>query len=95
MLLKAVEMAFREDHNVLFDMEPNPQKYKQFGNVLVGWTHGDMPDKKHDKLATSDCTERIRTNQILRGSRRTLPHRKPKSATLKSKTTIKPSRITA
>ena len=45
MLLKAVEMAFREDHNVLFDMEPNPQKYKQFGNVLVGWTHGDMPDK--------------------------------------------------
>ena len=44
-LVKAAEMAFRGDSNVTFDSEPNPQKYKLCGNVLIGWTHGDMPSK--------------------------------------------------
>ena len=42
MLLKAVENAFRRDDNVQFDTEPNPQKFRRFGKVLIGWTHGDM-----------------------------------------------------
>lgn len=45
MLLMAVKTAFRNDNNITFDMDPNPQKYKLMGKVLVGWTHGDMPEK--------------------------------------------------
>lgn len=44
-LLKAVEKAFRNDDNIIFDTEPNPQKHKLVGNILLGWTHGDMPNK--------------------------------------------------
>ena len=44
-LLKATEKAFRRDDNVIFDTEPNPQKHRLMGRVLVGWTHGDMPNK--------------------------------------------------
>lgn len=44
-LLKATEMAFRNDDNVTFDTDPNPQKYRLIGVNLVGWCHGDMPLK--------------------------------------------------
>lgn len=44
-LLKAASMAFRKDTNITFDTEPNPQKYRLMGNILIGFTHGDMPKK--------------------------------------------------
>ena len=43
MLLKAVEKAYRGDSNFIFDTTPNPQKSRLLGQVLIGWTHGDMP----------------------------------------------------
>jgi hypothetical protein len=42
MVIKAAEQAFRKDDNITFDTAPNPQKFKLMGNVLIGWTHGDM-----------------------------------------------------
>ena len=41
-LVKALEMAFKHDRNVRFDVEPNPQKAKLIGCNLIGYTHGDM-----------------------------------------------------
>jgi hypothetical protein len=40
-LMKALEKAFRNDNNIVFDMSPNPRKYRRFENVLIGWLHGD------------------------------------------------------
>lgn len=40
-LMKALEKAFRNDHNIVFDTSPNPRKFRRFENVLVGWLHGD------------------------------------------------------
>jgi hypothetical protein len=45
MLIKALEMAFRKDSNYVFDVSPNPQKYRLVGCSLIGWTHGDMVRK--------------------------------------------------
>lgn len=42
-LLKATEKAFRNDPNITFDTEPNPQKHRLIGKSLIGWVHGDMP----------------------------------------------------
>lgn len=44
-LIKAVEKAFTGNEVVTFDVTPNPQKFRLFGNTLIGWTHGDMPKK--------------------------------------------------
>lgn len=44
-LLRATEQAFRNNPHVNFDTTPNPQKYKLVGVNLIGWTHGDMPNK--------------------------------------------------
>lgn len=44
-LLVATEMAFRNIPNITFDTEPNPQKWRLIGETLIGWTHGDMPNK--------------------------------------------------
>lgn len=44
-LVKSAEMAFRNDNAITFDVAHNPQKYRQFGNVIIGFTHGDMPKK--------------------------------------------------
>lgn len=44
-LIKSVEKAFRNDENITFDNSPNPRKYKKFGNVLLGWLHGDVNEK--------------------------------------------------
>lgn len=42
-LMKAVEKAFTEDPNITFNTNPNPHKHQRNGNVLTGWTHGNMP----------------------------------------------------
>lgn len=44
-LAKATEKAFTGNDSVTFDVSPNPQKFRLLGEVLVGWTHGDMPKK--------------------------------------------------
>lgn len=44
-LVKAAEKAFTGNGRVKFDVSPNPQKFRVFGDALVGWTHGDMPKK--------------------------------------------------
>ena len=44
-LIKATEKAFTGNDRATFDVAPNPQKFRLFGDVLVGWTHGDMPKK--------------------------------------------------
>lgn len=44
MLLKAVELAFRNEKNVTIDNEPNPQKARVIGVTLVGFAHGDSPE---------------------------------------------------
>ena len=61
MLMVAVKMAFRNDKNIHFDVSPNPLKSRRFGNVMVGWTHGDMPEKNMGswlpQMARSDFGE--------------------------------------
>lgn len=44
-LIKSLEMAYRHDSSITFDVSPDPQKYKLVGRSLIGWTHGDMPRK--------------------------------------------------
>lgn len=44
-LIKALEMAYRRDRGITFDVEPNPQKHRLIGVSLIGWTHGDMSRK--------------------------------------------------
>lgn len=41
-LARAVQMAFRTDDSIEFDVTPNPQKGRLWGGNLVGFTHGDM-----------------------------------------------------
>ena len=45
MLLKAISLAFKDDKNITFDTSPNPQKHRLWGNVLVGFVHGDIANK--------------------------------------------------
>lgn len=45
MLIKSLQMAFRTDPNVNIDVEPNPQKVRLIGDSLIGFVHGDMPEK--------------------------------------------------
>lgn len=44
-LIKSAEMAFRNDNAITFDVAHNPLKYRQFGKVLIGFAHGEMPKK--------------------------------------------------
>ena len=46
MLNKALEMAFRNDENIIFYNSPNPRKARQYGRCLIGWTHGDIKKEK-------------------------------------------------
>lgn len=41
---------FHQNPNVTVDVAPNPRKYLQWGEVLLGWTHGDQ--EPHAKLPT-------------------------------------------
>lgn len=41
-LLRGIELAFKNDDRVTVDIKPNPQKFRLWGDILVGWTHGDM-----------------------------------------------------
>lgn len=44
-LVKALEMYFRNDKQIMFDVSPKPQKAFGYGVNLVGLCHGDMPKK--------------------------------------------------
>lgn len=47
MLAKTLQMAYRHEKNITFDISPNPQKYRMIGvdTYLIGMCHGDMPKK--------------------------------------------------
>ncbi len=45
MLIKALQMAFRDDPRVSVDVSPDPQKHRLIGRTLLGLVHGDMPEK--------------------------------------------------
>jgi len=42
---KSLQLAYRNEPNITFDISPNPQKAKVYGNALVGYCHGDMSRK--------------------------------------------------
>lgn len=44
-LVKALEMYFRKDTQITFDVSPKPQKAFSYGVNLIGLCHGDMPKK--------------------------------------------------
>jgi hypothetical protein len=44
-LAKCLEMAYRMEPNVFVDVSPDTQKERLLGCVLVGFVHGDMPEK--------------------------------------------------
>ena len=44
-LIKALQMAYRKQTDIVFDVCPNPMKHRLIGCALVGWTHGDMQAK--------------------------------------------------
>lgn len=45
MLIKALEQTYRRDENISVDTSPDPQKHRMIGDTLVGFVHGDMPEK--------------------------------------------------
>ena len=48
-LYKALEMAYRDEPNVVFYNSPNPRKALRYGKCLIGFCHGDQ---KNNSLAT-------------------------------------------
>lgn len=45
MLSRSVEMAYKNNPKVTFYNSPNPRKWRRYGKVLIGWTHGDLKSK--------------------------------------------------
>lgn len=56
-LVKSLEMAFRNDPQVTFYDSPSPRKYSRYGNILLGWTHGDMPQKNITEWMQSETAQ--------------------------------------
>jgi len=46
LLARCVHWAFRDDSRVSVDTSPCNVKYRQFGNCLLGFAHGDGPSQK-------------------------------------------------
>ena len=57
MLCKSMEMAFRGDDKVVFLNDPNPRKWVRFGNVLIGYAHGDMKPNAVTEWLSNECPE--------------------------------------
>lgn len=55
MLCKSLEMAFRNHERVQFFNTPSPRKYREYGNILLGWCHGDMPPKNITEWMQSEA----------------------------------------
>lgn len=61
-LSKSLEYAFsRNKDNVLFDVSFSHRKYKVIGNSLLGFTHGDMPNKNQAHILQNE--ERLKFGQ--------------------------------
>lgn len=56
-LLKAVQMAFTEHPFVDVDVWPNPRKWRRIGKNLIGWCHGDIPNKHRTTWLQQDARE--------------------------------------
>lgn len=48
---------FHEDPNVLVDVDMHPRKYYEWGNCLIGFTHGDKEGKRLDKIMQVEAKE--------------------------------------
>lgn len=48
-LAKALELYYRNDKQITFDVAPRPQKIFSYGKNLIGLCHGDMPQKNLGK----------------------------------------------
>lgn len=46
-LFTSLEKAFRNDKRIVFNVTSNPFKAKRYGNVLLGWTHGDLKKENY------------------------------------------------
>lgn len=44
-LIKSLEQAYKDAPYVTVDVSPDTQKHRLFGRTLVGFVHGNMPDK--------------------------------------------------
>ena len=56
-LFKALECAYKNDENVKFFISPNPRKWNRYGNVLIGWAHGDMKAKNVTEWIQSEASK--------------------------------------
>lgn len=53
-LVSGVRNVYRNNPNIKFDIGPNPQKITVWGDVLIGFCHGDMGKKNLDKWLVRD-----------------------------------------
>ena len=54
-LCKTLEMTFRGDKFVKFYNDPNPRKWVKYGNVLIGYAHGDMKFNAASEWLSNEC----------------------------------------
>lgn len=48
---------FHEDPNVLVDVDMHPRKYREWGNSLIMYAHGDKEGKRVDKVMQVEARE--------------------------------------
>ena len=64
-LTHTVAAWFRKSERVTVDISPNPQKYYDWGKVLIGYSHGDKEGKRIDVLMQADVPK-LRGKTIFR-----------------------------
>ena len=55
--LMALWCYFNNNENVVVDLSTSPRKYISYGNVLLGFTHGDKEKKRLDKIMQVEASE--------------------------------------
>lgn len=53
----ALHSIYKDNQHVVIDHEPNPRKYYQWGKVLIGLAHGELPLKKYAELLPYEAKE--------------------------------------
>ncbi len=53
----AIANFFNNVKDVIVDTSPNPRKYKEFGNVLIGYTHGEKEGKRINGIMQLEARE--------------------------------------
>ena len=52
-----IDAWFRRNENVVVDIEPTTRKYVEFGNNLIGYTHGDKEGKRLPLIMQTEARE--------------------------------------